>query len=119
MYVWGTEIMQPVFAAHSLGPVTFLSFLHVVFPALTAFRFRIFICLFIMNICFIEFFLFILQPCRSGILGLFTLSISLLFDFISSFLLSFFLDIISFFSDKKERRYFFQLIIFSAFSAPH
>ena len=59
---------------------------------------------------YIDFFFCILRPCRSDVLGLFTLSISLLSDFISSLLLSFFLDIICFFSDKKESRYFFNWI---------
>jgi len=44
--------MQPVSAAHTFDPVTFLSYLHVIFPTLAAFRFRTFRCLLNMNVCF-------------------------------------------------------------------
>ena len=53
-----------------------------------------------MNICFIDFFLCTFCLCTLEVLGLFTLSTSLLLDFISFLLLSIFLEIISFFSDE-------------------
>jgi hypothetical protein len=42
--------VQPVSVTHTFDPVIFLSCLQVVFPALTAFRVRIFRCLLFMNI---------------------------------------------------------------------
>ena len=74
----------------------FLSCLHV------AFLFRIFRCLLIMNICIYWFIFSIFWPCILEVLELFRHSISLFFDFISSMLLLFFFDIISFFSDERE-----------------
>jgi len=53
-----------------------------------------------MSVCFYDFFLYIFCLCTRDVFGLFKLSMSLHFDFISFLLLSFFLDIISFFSDE-------------------
>jgi hypothetical protein len=47
--------MQPVSAAHTFDPVIFRSCLHVIFPALAAFIFRIFMYLLITNIRFYRF----------------------------------------------------------------
>jgi len=91
--------VQPISAAHTFDPVVFLSCLRLVFPTLKAFRFS---CFLIVNICFTDLFFCIYLPCRSEVLGLFTLSISLPFDFISSLLLSLLLRIILF-SDKKKK----------------
>jgi len=94
--------MQPVSATHTFDPVIFLSYLHVIFPAPAAFRFRTFRYLLIMNICFycLPSLHFVILWTR--ILGLFTLSIFLPFDFIFSLFLSIFLDIVIFFRDKKR-----------------
>lgn len=104
--VWRTDLVQPVSADHVFDPAIFLSCVQGVSPAITALLFRIFSC------CLIPAFFW---PCRPEVLGLFTLSISLLFTFISSLLLSLFLDIISFLSDKKRELLFFQSIIFGIF----
>jgi hypothetical protein len=53
-----------------------------------------------MNVCFYDLFHCILCLCTLEVLELFTLSMFLLFDFISFLLLSCFLDIISFFIDE-------------------
>ena len=64
---------------------------------------------------FIDVFFWILWAFRPELFWLLTLLISLFFDFISSLLLSLFLNIISFFSDKKES-FVFEFNIFSGFS---
>ena len=108
--------MQPVSAAHSSDPAIFLSCLHVVFPALKPFLFTIFSCPFIMNICFYWLFSAFFDHVDPTYWGcLHTLSNSQLFDFISSLLLSLFLYIISFFSDKKESCYLFNSILYRYF----
>jgi hypothetical protein len=86
------------------------SFWQVVFPVLRAFRFRIFSCLLLMNLWFYWLLSCIFWPCRPEILGLFTLSISLLFECISTWYLSHFLGNISYFCDKNKFK-FFQLNI--------
>lgn len=75
---------EPVSAAHTFDPVIFLSCLHVIFPALAAFLFRKFRCLLIMNICLYCLLSLHFVTLQTRILGLFTLSLSLLFDFVSS-----------------------------------
>jgi len=47
--VWRTEPAQPLSAAHIFDPSTFISYMQVVFPALTAYIFRIFSCVLITN----------------------------------------------------------------------
>jgi hypothetical protein len=47
-----TELVQPVSAAHTFDPAIYLSYLHVIFPALAEFIFRTFGCPLVMNICF-------------------------------------------------------------------
>jgi len=67
-----------------------------------------------MNNCF-DFFVCIFWRCRPEVLGLFTLPISLLLDFISSLLLSLFLEVTSSFSEKK-REIFFEILYFLGIS---
>ena len=64
------------------------------------------------KLVFIDFLLRIFWPSKPEVLGLFTLSISPLFDFITSLLLTRFLDTKTLFRDKIESCYFFQLNIF-------
>jgi hypothetical protein len=64
---------------------------------------------------FIDFFLRISWPCRTEIMELFTLSISLFFEVNSFLLLLLLLYVIKFFSDKRDFQ-FFKLNIFSVFS---
>jgi len=51
VFVWRTELTQQISAAHTFDPVILLSCLYAFFPANTAFLFRIFSCVLIMNIC--------------------------------------------------------------------
>jgi hypothetical protein len=89
IFLWRTEIVQPVSAAHTYHPVTFLRCLQVVFPELTTYVLKMFGFLLIMNTSFIYLLFCILRICRPVILKLFTLS----FPFLSCcylFLLYFF-----------------------------
>ena len=95
---WRTELGQAVTTDHTFDSLSFFSCLQVVFPAHTTFRYTIFTSLGHEYL----FYSFFFGPCRPEILGLFTLLIYLLFYFTSSLLLSLFLDIVSFFSEKKE-----------------
>jgi hypothetical protein len=103
--------VQPVSAAHSLDPVNSLSFFfaHSI-PSTHSISFQNIQ----LSLHYEYSYVFLLTSFSTfcdlvdqDILGLFKLSISLLFDFISSLLLLFFLDIISFFSDKKVSGYYF------------
>jgi len=112
--LWRTEIVQPVSAAHTFDPVVFLICLPAVFPQLTNYRLRILRFLVILNTSFIDFFC-ILWPCRPEVLELFILSISLLFDFVSSL----FLTLLALSVWKEKFVFFFLnsniLLVFSIF----
>jgi len=98
--------MQPVSTAHTFDPVIFLNCLRKVFTTLTVFRFITFRLLLIRNISFSGCFVCIFLFCRPElVLGLFILSISILFGFISSSPLSL-LSFVSFLKEKKDNPLF-------------
>lgn len=74
IFLWRTEIVQPVYAAHTYHPVTFLRCLQVVFPELTTYVLKMFGFLLIMNRRFIDLLFCILRICGPAKLKLFTLS---------------------------------------------
>ena len=99
----GNRIVQPVSAAHTFIPLTFLRCLHIVFPGLTAFIFRIFSCFLIMNVCFyllLSLHFLTLNNWRIGTVYVFDLSALLLYFLFVCF--AFPRNNVSFFSDKKR-----------------